>query len=183
MKEENKKEKKVETEKGKESALEKEEKVTRKDEICDKAEEYLNSWKRCQADFENYKKRQVEERKDLITYANTNLILDILPVVDNFHASTDHIPEDQKNGAWVAGIMHIQKQLEKVLEDNGVAEIGIKEGDEFDPAVMEAVKSDSNDSNGHANDSNNANDNVKKVLVKGYRIGNKVVRAARVVVE
>ena len=145
---------------------------------------YLDGWKRAQADFENYKKRQAENQKDLIRYAGENMILEILPVLDNFHASTEHIPEGQKENPWVTGIMHIQKQLEKILEDNGVAEIVIKSGDEFDPEIMEAIKSDANNANEHANDANNKKTyKVKKVAQKGYKIDGKVIRAARVIVE
>lgn len=148
-----------------------------------KAQEYLemkkalSSWKRCMADFENYKKRQVEERKDMIAYSNSNLILEILPVVDNFHASTAHIPEKEKDDPWVTGIMYIQKQLEKVLEDNGVAEIAVRPGDKFNPATMEAIE------NKEAKKDEECKNIVKKVLAKGYKMGERVVRAARVTVE
>ncbi|MDO9231705.1 MAG: nucleotide exchange factor GrpE [bacterium] len=157
-----------------------------KKESIVKAREYLElknsleGWKRCMADFENYKKRQIEERKDIIAFSNVNLILELIPILDNFHASTDHIPEDQKDGGWVVGIMHIQKQLEKVLEENGVSEILVNVGDEFDPNIMEAVSS-ANITNENTNDTNE--NKVKKVLMKGYEINNKVIRVARVAVE
>ncbi|MDR3559615.1 MAG: nucleotide exchange factor GrpE [Candidatus Pacebacteria bacterium] len=138
----------------------------------------LDGWKRCLADFENYKKRQMEEKKDMVAYSNLNLILELLPVVDNFHASTEHIPAEQKDNPWVTGIMHIQKQLEKILEDNGISEIVVKKGDEFDPATMEAISHEAQNTKREAGESK-----VKKVLVKGYRIDERVVRAARVVVE
>lgn len=141
-----------------------------------KAQEYLDSWKRAQADFENYKKRQTEERKNLLQYGNINLILEILPVVDNFHASTDHIPEDQKKSPWVTGIMHIQKQLEKVLEDNNVSEVKIEKGDKFDPEVMEAIENKDCKSDECKNI-------VKQVVMRGYKIDGRVIRAARVTVE
>lgn len=152
-------------------------------EALKKAQEFLEkerareNWKRMAADFENYKKRQEEARKDIIAFSNQNMILEILPVLDNFHASTEHIPEEQKNSPWVVGIMHIQKQLEKILEDNGVSEIKIKIGDEFDPENMEAIKQEAGDSE------QESKGKVKKVLQKGYKIGGKVIRAARVVVE
>src|SRR6266567_461643 len=110
-------------------------------EILQKAaNENLDGWKRCQADFENYKKMQSESQKDLLKYAASNILLQIIPVLDNFHMSTAHIPEDQKDGGWVVGIMHIQKQLENVLGENGVEEIPVKIGDAFDPALHEAIE-------------------------------------------
>jgi molecular chaperone GrpE len=138
--------------------------------------QYLDGWKRCQADFENYKKRQAENQKNLVAYANINLITEILPVLDNFHASTEHIPSEQKENAWVTGIMHIQKQLEKVLEDNNVSEIKIKPGDKFDPEMMEAIEN-------KECPPEKCKNVVKKIVTRGYRMGEKVIRAGRVTVE
>jgi len=159
-----------------------------------KAQKYLemkeatDRWKRSMADFENYKKRQLEERKEMIAFANLNLMGEVIPVLDNFHTSTDHIPEDQKENAWVVGIMYIQKQLEKVLEDNGVVEIPVAVGDSFDPATMEALQ--------NADEKKGEGKNiVSKIVQKGYKMGpvrnamhsvaggGRIVRAARVVVE
>lgn len=150
-------------------------------EATDEAMEYLNGWKRCQADFENFKKRQADSQKDLIRYSTQSIILQVLPVIDNFHASTDHIPEDQKNNPWVTGIMYIQKQLEQVLADNGVEEMKIEKGDNFDPAQHEAVE-DKECKSCKSKDYKFQN-KIKKVLTRGYRINDKVIRAARVIVE
>ena len=147
-----------------------------------KAKEYLEMkeaserYKRLAADFENYKKRQAEERQDMIAFSNMNLIAEIIPVLDNFHASTDHIPPDQKENAWVVGIMHIQKQLEKVLEDNGVVEMAVRMGDEFDPATMEALQNVDE----RKEECKNI---VSKIVQKGYKMGGRIVRASRVIVE
>ena len=149
-------------------------------EIEKKAAEYLDGWKRCQADFENYKKMQSDSQKDLLKYVASNIILQIIPVLDNFHMSTDHIPEDQKNGGWVVGIMHIQKQLENVLSENGVEEIAVKIGDTFDPAMHEAIE---DKECLHCEGEKKYANKIKKVTMKGYKMGDKVIRAARVVVE
>lgn len=150
-----------------------------------KAKEYLelkkslDGWRRCLADFENYRKMQNESGKELLNLATENLVFQMLPILDNFHASTEHVPEDQKNNAWVTGIMHIQKQLETFLKDNGVEEVETKVGDEFNPEVHEAIHSNSNDSNKHSNDANV----IKKIVSKGYKINHKVIRAVKVIVE
>lgn len=144
-------------------------------------EEYLNGWKRCQADFENYKKRQAESQKDLIRYSTENIIQQILPVIDNFHASTAHIPEDQKSNPWVTGIMYIQKQLETVLSDNGVSEMEVKVGDNFDPAQHEAVE-DATCKSCKGKEKKFEN-KITKVIVRGYKMGEKVIRPARVTVK
>jgi len=147
-----------------------------------KAQKYLemkkamDGWKRERADFENYKKRQAEDKKELIAFSNLNLILELLPVLDNFYASTQHIPENQKKEAWLVGIMHIQHQLEKVLKDNGAEQIVVKVGDKFNPEIHEAMD------NQEAKDKKYQN-KVKKVLQTGYKINGKVIRPARVIVE
>lgn len=145
------------------------------------ADKYLDGWKRCQADFENYKKRQADSQKDLLRYSTQNIILQILPVIDNFQASTEHIPEDQKANPWVTGIMYIQKQLEQVLTDNGVTEIEVKVGDSFDPAMHEAVAD--MECKGCKTKDYKFNNKIKKVVTRGYQMDEKVIRASRVIVE
>ncbi len=151
------------------------------------AKENLAGWKRTQADFENYKRMQAESQKDLIKYATQNIILQIIPVLDNFQMSTAHIPEDQKDGGWVTGIMYIQKQLEAVLIENGIEEIAPKVGDTFDPVFHEAI-ADKECGCGHCDcekekEKEKFKNKIKTVMMKGYKIGDKVIRAARVVVE
>jgi molecular chaperone GrpE len=170
----------IKEEKVPEEVVEKYEEIEVEAEIT-KEEEYLNGWKRCQADFENYKKRQVESQKDLIRYSTENIVQQILPVIDNFHASTEHIPEDQKSNPWVTGIMYIQKQLETVLSDNGVTEMEVQVGDNFDPAKHEAVE-DMECKGCKSKDYKFAN-KIKKVVTRGYQMGDKVIRASRVIVE
>lgn len=150
-------------------------------EPTNKEQEYLNGWKRCQADFENYKKMQAESQKDFIKYATQNVVLQLIPVLDNFHMSTDHIPEDKKDGGWVVGIMHIQKQLENVLAENGVTEILTKEGDKFDPAIHEAIES--SDKKQETRDKEQEiGDKIKKVVMKGYKLNGKIIRPVKVIV-
>jgi len=163
-----------------------------------KEEEYLDNWKRTQADFENYKKRQGELNIENLKFANRAMIMEIIPVLDNFHASTDHIPEDQKDGGWVVGIMHIQKQLEKVLSDNGVEEIATKVGDKFNPEIHEAVenpvksKDHGTSKEAEKKSARNASQSdaggeieeiIEKIILKGYKLNDRVIRAARVIVE
>ena len=143
-----------------------------------KEEEYLEDLKRCQADFDNYRKRQDERMKELGNLVKEDLVLQLFPVLDNFEMSLSHVPEDQKENAWVTGMMHIQRQLETVLKENGIEEIEVKEGDEFDPEIHEAI---------HNEESRIKNqelsNRVSKIIAKGYRIGDKVIRAAKVIVE
>ncbi|MEF3692347.1 MAG: nucleotide exchange factor GrpE [Candidatus Moraniibacteriota bacterium] len=142
----------------------------------------LEGWKRSLAEFENYKKMQAESQKDRIRYAAESFILQIIPVIDNFQVSTAHIPEDQKDGGWVQGIMYIQKQLEDVLRENGAEEIDLKVGDNFDTKFCEAVL-DNCCSKGECEKKEKYKNKIKKVILKGYKIGEKVIRPMRVTVE
>ncbi len=131
---------------------------------------------RCLADFDNYKKRQVENRKEFTKYATEGVINDMLPILDNFHAATGHIPEGEADSPWVTGIMFIQQQMDKVFEDHNVTRIDIKVGDEFDPNIMEAIKDDNKTKL-------NEDAKVEKIAQPGYKIGDKILRPARVVLK
>ena len=130
----------------------------------------LNGWRRALADFENYKKRQLTNNEEFRKFANEDLILEILPVLDNFQAAMEHIPQEQKNEGWVTGIMFIQKQLLDILATKGLEKIPVKIGDEIDENIHEIVR-------GKAGDGKLK---VKKILSQGYKIADRVIRPARV---
>lgn len=151
----------------------------------------VSNWKRAVAEFENYKKSKMNLEKDMAGRAVEEFAYKLLPVIDNFHMSTDHIPEDQKDGAWVQGILYIQKQLEQVLGEMGIEEIPVQEGDEFDPGVHEAVQQTSDrpasTQRGEQptidnKDKKQEHDTIKEVMMRGYKRGERVVRPARVIV-
>lgn len=148
-----------------------------------KAEEYLDDLKRTQADFENYKKRQAESQKELGGYLIEKLVLDIVPVLDNFRAATSHVPPEQKDSPWVVGIQYIEKQLEDVVKSNGVEVIEVNVGDAFDPTIHEAVSSESGTVEAEGGEPvEPENHTVVKVLQKGFKLGGKVIRPAKVTV-
>lgn len=144
-----------------------------------KSEEYLADLKRAQADFENYKKRQQESQKDLRGILIEKLVLDIIPILDNFRSATQHVPPEQKESPWVVGIGYIEKQLETVLIDNGMRTIEVKEGDVFDPSIHEAIDAENQES-GIAN--HEEKQRVTRVIQKGYKFGDRVIRPAKVIV-
>lgn len=150
-----------------------------------KAEEYLADLQRVQADFENYRKRQQESQKELGGYLIEKLVLDIVPVLDNFRSATMHVPPEQKDSPWVVGIQYIEKQLEDVVKSNGVEVIETKEGDAFDPTIHEAVSSEATNQESGIENQDEAKEEthtIVKVLQKGFRLGGKVIRPAKVTV-
>jgi len=140
----------------------------------------LYGWKQCAADFENYKKGQMNVGKEYATRAIEGFVTALLPVSDNFHTSTDHIPEDQKSGAWVQGILYIQQQLDAILSESGIEVINVQEGDIFNPSEHEAVSAQENREEG---DKHSKKQIIVKVIQKGYRYDGKILRPARVSVK
>ncbi len=144
------------------------------------AEEYLNDLKRLQADFENYKKRQVTREKEIAGYLIEKLVMDIVPVMDNFRMATEHVPEAERTSPWVTGIQYIEKQLEKVLAENGVSTIEVKVGDTFDPTIHEALEqTEQSEEDAEGNNEQT----VTKVLQNGFKIGERIIRPAKVTVK
>jgi len=151
-----------------------------------KSEEYLADLKRSQADFENYKKRQAESQKELRGMLIEKLVLDIIPVLDNFRSATSHVPPEEKDSPWVVGIQYIEKQLEAVLTENGMQTIEVNEGDVFDPSIHEAIDTEKK-SEETGEDQKEEKDDVQhkiaKVIQKGYKFGERVIRPAKVIVK
>lgn len=118
------------------------------------------------ADLQNYKKRSEEEKMQFLGFANANLIIEILPVLDNVERATQSIPEEAKD--WAQGIVGTLKQLESVLTAQGLQKIPTV-GQNFDPRLHEAIMTE----NGIA-------DTVIKEVQAGYLLKDKVLRPAKV---
>ncbi len=125
---------------------------------------------RLAADFENYKKRAARERDEYVTFANERLIKELLPVLDDLEralqAATQH-----EEAQLEEGVELVHRSLASLLARNGVKEIAT-EG-KFDPHVHEALLSQPSDAE---------QGSVIDVVQKGYTIGDRVVRPARVIV-
>jgi molecular chaperone GrpE len=145
-------------------------------------ENSLVNLQRTLADFDNYKKRALEREREFNKYAAEGIVSEMLPVVDNFYAATEHIPENDQESPWVTGIMYIQKQMEKVFEDNNVKEIPVKIGDKFDITIMEAMKNDEIDEESKPEQKKNKTEKVIKIVQRGYKIGDKIMRPVKVIV-
>lgn len=132
--------------------------------------DYLIMAQKIQADFENYKKRVQQEREEFAGFANTGLLLQILPIIDNFRLATKHLPEDLKNNNWAQGVLHIEKQLEQVVADEGITKIE-STGKMFDSYLHEAVEEvESAEKEGI----------IIEEILKGYKLKDKVIRHAKV---
>ena len=147
--------------------------------------EALAGWQRCVADFDNYKKRQAENARSSMQYAKEDIVASLLPVLDNFHASLDHVPAEHAESPWVTGLGYIQKQLQDILQENGLTEMPVQIGDDFDPVKHEAIKDNADGADASTQEDQDNNDNaqrIAKIVTRGYMMGEKVIRPARVIV-
>jgi molecular chaperone GrpE len=135
-----------------------------------KGESFYASWQRAAADFQNYKRRVEQEREDIARLANAALIINLLPVMDDFERALDSVDAHLAGLTWVDGIRLIHRKFQALLEMSGVKEIAA-DGERFDPNVHEAVMF------GEGEDGK-----VINVVQKGYKLGDRVLRPAMVVV-
>lgn len=126
---------------------------------------------RLMAEFQNYKKRVAKEKQDIQSFANEKIITELLEVLDNFERSLEHSSDADEN--YVKGMEMIFQQLKTAMEKAGLKEIQAL-GEDFDPAVHNAVMQEESDEL--------ESGKVSKVLQKGYKLNDKVIRAAMVAV-
>lgn len=131
-------------------------------------EEYLNGWKRAKADFINFQKDEAKRFEGVVKFSNQDLILELIPVLDSFDLG---IAALEKNGPVEKGIYIIRAQLEDVLKKRGVEKIGVKAGQPFDSAFMEAVATV---------ESELTPGSVVEEVERGYLLNGKVIRPVRV---
>ena len=151
---------------------EKEDKENKAEEEAKKAEEAESErYMRLMAEFQNFKKRAAREKSDIHAYANEKIVGELLPVLDNFERALDAEGGDLE--AYAKGMQLIFEQLKTALENAGLEEI--KAMDEtFDPNVHNAVMTD--------NLEDKEDGTITKVLQKGYKLKDKVIRPSMVAV-
>lgn len=137
------------------------------------AVDYEALYRRALADQENARKRAAQERLQVITFATQSLIEDIIPVLDTFTRAIAHVPVELAESQWAQGVLYIEKQLTTVLTEKGVSLIEPKLLAQFDSAMHEAVTTVSPEDP-------NQDGLIAAVLDRGYQLGDRVVRPARV---
>lgn len=135
-----------------------------------RAADYLDSLQRERATFQNYKKRVERERTEQARTIAQNLLLKLLPTLDDFHRAMEAVPEGERD-EWFQGIQLIQRKLAQFLANEGVTEIEA-EGAEFDPNFHEAIGVDT--------ESDAESGTVTTVLQRGYMHKDRVLRPAMV---
>lgn len=122
--------------------------------------EYVSQIQRIQAEFENYKKRTEKERITGQENANYNLILSLLPILDNFELALKHNDD--------LGVKMIRDELYKTLEGQGMETV--KTNGLFNPNIHEAISQESGEKDGE----------IIEVIQNGYLLNGRLLRAAKV---
>lgn len=126
------------------------------------------------AEFENYKRRTAKERIELFSTASEEVMISLLPVLDDFDRASIEIEKDKDNEI-LKGIVLIKNKLIDSLKSKGLSLIEINKGDEFNADHHEAVTQiDSPDKN--------MKGKIIDIIEKGYKLGEKVIRYPKVVI-
>jgi molecular chaperone GrpE len=134
-------------------------------------DEYLALAQRVQADFENYRKRAVRDQERLVAHAHERLVRELLPILDDLERALE-AGEQHEEAKLVDGVKLVEQALRSALAKEGLVEI--ETDGPFDPHVHEALLTKpSPDAEPGA---------VLEVVQRGYRVGDRVVRPARVIV-
>ena len=143
---------------------------TKEEEVAKEKKEYMF----LMAEFDNFRKRTLRERSELIKNASEKALQGILPIVDDFERGLDAIKDSSDAEAVKEGMALIYNKLVKYLGDNGVKAME-STGADFDPDLHEAVAMVPADADTTAG-------KVKDTVQKGYTLNDKVLRHAKVVV-
>ena len=132
--------------------------------------EHIDRIKRLQADFENYKKRVQKEREELMRLLEDQVLLELIPLYDNFERAFRHFNHNNDKDAFIEGVEKIFSQFHDFLSRKGIEPIKAM-GEPFDPAKHEALITV---------ESEGAPNIVLEEFERGYLRGGRVIKASRV---
>jgi molecular chaperone GrpE len=133
--------------------------------------EYLDKYRRAAASFDNYRKRQARDQERQTRQLTADVIRHLLPIADDLRRAVAHLPETDADAEWAKGVAMIERKLENLLHQYGIVEIEA-EGIPFDPNVHESLLAEPSDRYPEGT--------VIDVLERGYRLGDLVIRPAKV---
>lgn len=136
----------------------------------EKAEQLMDSLKRTQADFINYRRRSQLEIGNKVRATRCDVILELLPVLDDLERALAAVPERLKKQPWVEGVSMVERKFKAILESQGICAIEAL-GQPFDPNYHEAMRRDKGEEGV-----------ILEEYRKGYKIQDKLLRPAQVVV-
>ncbi len=126
------------------------------------------------AEFENYKKRTSKERMELFKTAGQEVIVSLLPVIDDFDRALKELAKSDEKEMF-KGIELISNKFRETLKNKGLQEMEVKQGDAFDAEVHDAITQ-------IPAPSNKLKGKIIDVIEKGFKLGDKIIRHPKVVV-
>ena len=136
-----------------------------------KAEEWLDLLRRTQADFVNYRRRMSQEQTEGRIAAQSALLSQLLPVLDDLGRALGSVPPELADHPWVQGLFLVARRLTTLFEQLGVRQIGAP-GESFDPRSHEAIATETR--------ADVPEGTIVQVAQPGYALGERVVRPAQV---
>lgn len=133
--------------------------------------EYLDKYRRSAAAFDNYRKRQARDQERQAQQLTADVVRELLPIADDLQRAVEHLPCSGAEADWAKGVILIEQKLRKLLHSYGVVEIEA-EGVPFDPTIHESLLTEASDTHPEGT--------VIEVLEAGYKLGNLVIRPAKV---
>lgn len=125
------------------------------------------------AEFENYRRRTMKEKQDLIEFANEHLILKMLPVVDDLHTALEAAKKSSDSAGFLKGVEMIYAKAIKIFEDAGVFPIETAPGEPFNVEIHEALA--------HMPSNDAPEGHILQEIQRGYTLREKVIRHTKVV--
>ena len=171
--EEEKEESNTEGQKPPEETTEAELRLAQLEEAQREVDQFRNLLQRVQADSVNYKRRVEEEREELQKRANANLVIRLLPVLDDFERALQHIRNDDALSSWLAGVELVYRNLRGVMESFGVTQIEALDR-AFDPMEHESISYEITEDQEEGK--------VVSVVREGYKLNGRMLRPAQVTV-
>ncbi|MFN0093790.1 MAG: nucleotide exchange factor GrpE [Dehalococcoidia bacterium] len=140
------------------------------EKLREQADQYYKNWQRSAADFINYKRRVEQEKGEQSRFATAATVINLLPIYDDLDRAVANVDPNLTHLQWVQGVVAISRKFSHLLESMGVTEINAA-GEPFDPALHEAIARQPGEDG-----------KVLHVAQRGYKLGDRVVRPAMVIV-
>ncbi|PTM08455.1 MAG: nucleotide exchange factor GrpE [Bacteroidetes bacterium] len=149
--------------------------ITVEEQLQQEVKNEKDKFLRLFAEFENYKKRTTKERIDLFKTASQDVMVSMLPILDDFERALNHIEDDKEAEDLRKGVLLIYQKLLSTLEQKGLAVIKVAQGDTFNADDHEAITQ-------IAAPTDDLKGKIIDVIEKGYKLGDKVIRFPKVVI-
>ena len=162
--------KKIDSDKNNESVEKKVEEVGLDEQLKIEKDKFLRLF----AEFENYKRRTAKERIELFSTASEEVMVSLLPVLDDFDRASVEIEKDKENET-LKGILLIKNKLFDSLKSKGLSLVEVSKGDDFNADDHEAVTQ-------IPAPSKNMQGKIIDIIEKGYKLGDKVIRYPKVII-